>query len=354
MIEDHLIENLARHAFPPRSAQGRLGGGFHAGLLSAAAGRRRNGTVGEQQRDQFAPNAFIRIDHTGKTTLIMPQVEMGQGVYTAIPQILADELDADYAKVALEHAPPSDKLYGNPLFGIQATGNSNSIRAFWKPLRIAGAAARAMLVRAAAEQWQVDPASCTASNGHGDSRGQRPHTGLRRSGGRGGSAAGAAGSAAQESERFRADRQAAQAARHAGQDQRQRRLWHRHHASRDEVRHAGGEPGVRRQGQTRRRQRRQNVPGVRQVVVLDDRGRRHRRPYVGRQERPRRSRHHLGRRSARATQLGRHLGGSARREQKGRRGREIRRRHRQRDYRRAKKSTASSSCRSWRTRRWSR
>jgi isoquinoline 1-oxidoreductase beta subunit len=114
---------------------------------------------------QFAPNAFIRIDHMGKTTLVMPQVEMGQGVYTAIPQILAEELDADFAKVALEHAPPNDKLYGNPLFGIQATGNSNSIRAFWKPLRIAGATARAMLVRAAAEQWQVDPASCSASNG---------------------------------------------------------------------------------------------------------------------------------------------------------------------------------------------
>src|SRR5579872_2532065 len=93
---------------------------------------------------QFAPNAFIRIDHAGKTTLVMPQVEMGQGVYTAIPMILADELDADFAAVTLEHAPSSDKLYGNPMFGIQATGNSNSIRSFWKPLRVAGASARAM------------------------------------------------------------------------------------------------------------------------------------------------------------------------------------------------------------------
>jgi isoquinoline 1-oxidoreductase beta subunit len=65
----------------------------------------------------------------------------------------------------LEHAPPSDKLYGNPTFGIQVTGNSNSIRAFWKPLREAGAGARAMLVQAAAQQWQVDPVSCSASNG---------------------------------------------------------------------------------------------------------------------------------------------------------------------------------------------
>ena len=114
---------------------------------------------------QFAPNAFIRIDHSGKTTLVMPQVEMGQGVYTAIAMILCEELDGDYSQVVLEHAPPSDKLYGNPIFGIQATGNSNSIRAFWKPLRVAGAAARAMMVQAAAAQWQVDPSSCTASNG---------------------------------------------------------------------------------------------------------------------------------------------------------------------------------------------
>ncbi len=113
---------------------------------------------------QFAPNAFIRIDHSGKTTLVMPQVEMGQGVYTAIAMILAEELDADFGNVALEHAPPSDKLYGNPMFGIQATGNSNSIRAWWKALRTASAAARAVLVQAAAQQWQVDPASCSAAN----------------------------------------------------------------------------------------------------------------------------------------------------------------------------------------------
>jgi isoquinoline 1-oxidoreductase subunit beta len=113
---------------------------------------------------KFAPNAFIRIDEAGQTTLVMPQVEMGQGVYTSIPMILAEELDADFAKVTLEHAPPSDKLYGNPLFGIQATGNSNSVRAWWKPLRTAGASARAMLVQAAAQQWQVEPASCTTSN----------------------------------------------------------------------------------------------------------------------------------------------------------------------------------------------
>src|ERR1700733_3374530 len=113
---------------------------------------------------KFAPNAFIRIDSSGKTTLVMPQVEMGQGVYTSISMILAEELDADFSQVMLEHAPPSDKLYGNPMFGIQATGNSNSVRAWWKPLRTAAANARAMLVQAAAREWQVDPASCATAN----------------------------------------------------------------------------------------------------------------------------------------------------------------------------------------------
>jgi len=113
---------------------------------------------------KFAPNAFIRIDHSGKTILVMPQVEMGQGVYTSIPMILAEELDADFSQVMLEHAPPSDKLYANPVFGIQVTGNSNSIRSFWKPLRTAAASARVMLVQAAAQQWSVGPAGCTTAN----------------------------------------------------------------------------------------------------------------------------------------------------------------------------------------------
>src|SRR6185503_14996156 len=146
-----------------------LKGGLAGGLLLAFHLPVRAANEPEQPPDdpagKFAPNAFIRIGKDGKTTLVMPQVEMGQGVYTAVAMILAEELDADYAQVVLEHAPPNDKLYGNPIFGIQVTGNSNSIRAFWKPLRVAGASARAMLIQAAAQQWKVDPASCTASNG---------------------------------------------------------------------------------------------------------------------------------------------------------------------------------------------
>ncbi|HEY2396187.1 MAG TPA: molybdopterin cofactor-binding domain-containing protein [Rudaea sp.] len=113
----------------------------------------------------FAPNAFIRIDAQGVVTLIMPQVEMGQGVFTAIAMILAEELDVPWEQVRVEAAPPDDKLYGNPTFGIQVTGNSNSIRAFWMPLRKAGAGARAVLINAAAARWKVGAETCTAQIG---------------------------------------------------------------------------------------------------------------------------------------------------------------------------------------------
>jgi isoquinoline 1-oxidoreductase subunit beta len=114
---------------------------------------------------QFEPNAFIRIDQLGTVTLIMPQTEMGQGIYTAVAMILAEELDVPFEGVVLEAAPPNDKLYGNPTFGIQVTGNSNSIRAFWMPLRKAGAGARAMLIEAAASGWKVAASACHTEPG---------------------------------------------------------------------------------------------------------------------------------------------------------------------------------------------
>jgi len=148
---------LSRRAFLKGGAA--VGGGlllgFHLPLASAAS----------TEAAVFAPNAFIRIDRRGKVTLIMPQVEMGQGVYTAVAMILAEELDAPFDQVTLQAAPPSDALYGNPFFHIQVTGNSNSIRAFWMPLRKAGAGARVLLVRAAAQAWKVDPATCRTDSG---------------------------------------------------------------------------------------------------------------------------------------------------------------------------------------------
>src|SRR5262245_1602801 len=78
----------------------------------------------------FEPNAFVRVDDQGGTTLVMPQVEMGQGIYTTIAMILAEELDASWEHVKVEHAPPNDALYANAYLGFQVTGNSNSVRAF--------------------------------------------------------------------------------------------------------------------------------------------------------------------------------------------------------------------------------
>lgn len=113
----------------------------------------------------FAPNAFVRIDRDGQVTLVMAQVEMGQGTYTSMPMLIVEELEVELAKVRLEHAPPDDKLYVNPLIGFQVTGGSTSVRGFWKPLRMAGATARAMLIQAAAAEWKVDPATCRAVKG---------------------------------------------------------------------------------------------------------------------------------------------------------------------------------------------
>jgi isoquinoline 1-oxidoreductase subunit beta len=114
----------------------------------------------------FAPNAFIHIDSDGQIVLTMPYVEMGQGPYTSIPMLIAEELEVDLKQVRLEHAPPNEKLYGNPLLGgLQATGNSNAVRASWQPMRQAGATARTMLILAAARRWNVGPASCRAENG---------------------------------------------------------------------------------------------------------------------------------------------------------------------------------------------
>jgi isoquinoline 1-oxidoreductase beta subunit len=164
-------KTIALDSFGEVSRRAILTGGLAGGFLLAFHLPLRALTPNEpvqppdDTNGKFAPNAFIRIDVTGHTTLVMPQVEMGQGVYTAVAMILAEELDADFPHVTLEHAPPNDKLYGNPVFGLQVTGNSNSIRAWWMSLRKAGASARAMLVQAAAQQWQVEPASCTTANG---------------------------------------------------------------------------------------------------------------------------------------------------------------------------------------------
>ncbi len=148
---------------PSLSRRGLLRGGTAAAFVLGFCAP--IGVIAAMEGGEYAPNAFIRIDRQGAVTLIMPQVEMGQGVYTSISMILAEELDADWAKVKTEHAPPDEAHYANPMLGMQATGNSNSIRAWWKPLRTAAAAARACLVEAAAGGWGVPAAACRTEAG---------------------------------------------------------------------------------------------------------------------------------------------------------------------------------------------
>jgi isoquinoline 1-oxidoreductase subunit beta len=172
MMPEHPVGTTAGSGRPPSrrtlSRRGFLQTGAAAGggLMLSLRMPFANGEAEAATADGFAPNAFIRIERDGQIVLTMPYVEMGQGTYTAIPMLMAEELDVDLNQVRLEHAPADEKLYGNPLLGgIQATGNSNAVRAAWQPLRQAGATARAMLVAAAAKRWNVDPASCRTQSG---------------------------------------------------------------------------------------------------------------------------------------------------------------------------------------------
>ncbi len=112
----------------------------------------------------FMPNAFVRIGSDEGVTVIVNHSEMGQGVYTSLPMLLADELDADWTKVGFEPAPVDPK-YNHPAFGIQMTGGSSSVYSGLQQFREAGAAARAMLIAAAAQQWNVDASACRTESG---------------------------------------------------------------------------------------------------------------------------------------------------------------------------------------------
>jgi isoquinoline 1-oxidoreductase beta subunit len=118
----------------------------------------------DAQSDVFAPNAWVRIAPDDTVTIILNKSEMGQGVIHGLPTILADELDADVQRIRTEIAQPNS-AYIDPELGEQATGGSTAIHSTWLPLRRAGAAARFMLIAAAAKQWGVDPATCTTRAG---------------------------------------------------------------------------------------------------------------------------------------------------------------------------------------------
>jgi len=152
---------LGRREFIRTSAA--IGGGLLVGChiplpgaqVSAAAAAEPNGV---------ALNAFVRIGTDESVTVISAHSEMGQGIYTSLPMLLNEELQADWSKIRVE-AAPVDKAYNHPVFGIQITGGSTTSPAEWERYRKMGAVARIMLVEAAARQWNVDVSSCHAENG---------------------------------------------------------------------------------------------------------------------------------------------------------------------------------------------
>lgn len=151
--------------------RGFLGGGsalvvgFALPLATAGSGLAARDASAQAASNTFSPNAWLRITPDNRITVICGSAEMGQGVLTAIPMLVAEELDADWKLVGVEQAPV-DAAYNNPMFGMQATGGSTTVRAHWQPVRQAGAAARLMLVAAAAEQWKVDAATLRTEKSH--------------------------------------------------------------------------------------------------------------------------------------------------------------------------------------------
>jgi len=140
------------------AASGGLLIGFHFPGISALA------SVQASPISTFMPNAFVRIGTDERVTVIVNHSEMGQGVYTSLPMLLAEELDADWTKVGFEPAPVDPK-YNHPAFGMQMTGGSSSVWSGLEQFRQAGAAARAMLIAAAAQQWNVDASTCRTESG---------------------------------------------------------------------------------------------------------------------------------------------------------------------------------------------
>lgn len=131
-------------------------GGLMIGFYLPLAGKQA--LAQQPSAGAFMPNAFVRIGADERVTVIVNHSEMGQGVYTALPMLLAEELDADWKKVGFEPAPVDPK-YNHPVYGMQMTGGSSSVWSAFEQFRKAGAAARAMLIAAAAQQWAVDPST---------------------------------------------------------------------------------------------------------------------------------------------------------------------------------------------------
>jgi isoquinoline 1-oxidoreductase beta subunit len=133
-------------------------------LTPAGVSAKPSGKLKSIEPATFAPNAFIRIAPDDTVTVIVNKSEMGQGVYTSLPMLIAEELEADWSKIKVESAPV-DAVYNHTVFGMQLTGGSTSTASEWQRFRKAGATARIMLIAAAAQNWKVEPQSLRAENG---------------------------------------------------------------------------------------------------------------------------------------------------------------------------------------------
>ncbi len=150
--------NLTRRSFFKAGAA--AGGGLLIGFYLPG--------LAQQARAQdsvFAPNIWLRIATDDSVTVMVTQIEMGQGVMTAVPMLVAEDLDADWSQVRVEWVG-ADPAYANPnMRGVQMTAASQTTRGYWRLLREAGATARAMLVTAAAQSWGVGESSCSTEPG---------------------------------------------------------------------------------------------------------------------------------------------------------------------------------------------
>ena len=162
-METFDIVNLSRRDFLKAGAGLTLGIAARGAFAQAGPGRAGGKAVAS---GTFEPNAFVRIGADNRVTVVVKHLEMGQGTYTGLPTLVAEELDADWGQIRVEAAPADASRYNNLFWGpSQGTGGSTAIANSWEQLRKAGATARAMLVAAAAQRWRVPPATITVSRG---------------------------------------------------------------------------------------------------------------------------------------------------------------------------------------------
>src|SRR6202040_2813535 len=129
--------------------------GFHLPLAAHGQSGTTRSFGADGGAASFAPNAFVRVGTDDTVTVLIKHIEFGQGPFTGLATLVAEEMDADWSKVRAEHAPANVELYKNLAFGAQGTGGSTAITNSYEQMRKAGATARAMLVQAAAQAWNV-------------------------------------------------------------------------------------------------------------------------------------------------------------------------------------------------------